>query len=116
MNPFADNKTQEMVNHSTIEEVLEDGTDDAFTKHHDAVMRALEEFSETTPVEEAAKKGTVLTEEDAEEIFGIPETPQQTCQQGVQGDMVGSTDEDKASLLQAANKGIRWYGRLWEDK
>jgi len=116
MNPFTDNKTAEMVNHSTIEEVLEDGTDDAFTKHHEAVMRALEEFSETTSVEDAAKDGTVFTEDDAEEIFGIPETPMQTCQKGVQGDMVGSTDEDKASLLQASKNGVRWYGRLWEDK
>ena len=113
LDPNAPADVMEWFDHSKPEDAEFDMSKDAWVKHHEAILSALEYYEEVVTPEEAEEKGCVMTTDVVDEIMGLPDTPEVGA--AVQGDMMADSNQS-AALLQAVRKGEKFVSNLWEDK
>jgi len=107
---------KEWLDRSKLHDADGDISIDTFSKHKEALFKALEMYDGGVSVEEGLKKGCVLTPTIWEELRGLADTPElgpkSSC---VQGDMCGDTENETALLQEAVGTGARWAGKLWPN-
>jgi len=117
MDPNTPAEEKERLDSTNLHDADGDLSIDMFSKHKEAILKALEMYDNGVPVEEGLKKGCIVTASIWEELAGLADTPEQGPESScVQGDMCGNTENETALLQEVVSAGARWAGKLWPNR